>query len=434
MKRFLILFFCILVLIALPAYGKEAEVTEEYMEDSGFYRYYVGDSYIESTVRLGIVVPNVVRLTYGKNVEVTLYKGSEVQNFSSGGLIYGEGNYSLIIKNGDLTGTIDFKITNPTNEDMSFEDDFYNAVKFTQEYDNQRQMYRETMGDYYSLYANVPNNAVTNRAVKIYCTLNENITISAEKDGEEISFSSGKTFSDPGYYSVNVVYDGTEAAYEEDVSNITESDLSDFSESNMENAQAYTAPEDDPIGAVADVAQFRFYIVGGPQNKLNYINAPQDYEVAGITLNGKKVKVDNKSFFKAEEDGTYKVSFKAVKAGLPDYSFSYERDRTSPSASFEGVGRGGIAENDVVYNISDKNSEVKITSNNITMDFENNVIDKNGLYKIEVKDKAGNFNTYLINVDKPYYIGFVFILAIIIAAGVGVVLYIRYVKNNIRVR
>ncbi|MCD8089617.1 MAG: hypothetical protein LUD81_03170 [Clostridiales bacterium] len=79
------------------------------MENTGYYRYYLDDdNYIQSTVRLEGVVENIAQITYGDEVTVIVYKDGEALAFYSGDYIYGDGKYTVVIKNGDDIGRINF--------------------------------------------------------------------------------------------------------------------------------------------------------------------------------------------------------------------------------------------------------------------------------------------------------------------------------------
>lgn len=419
--------------MAAPVYAMEVKVQEIYIEDTGFYRYCITDeSYVESSVRLGGIVNNAVSLKKTGDIELTLYKDGKEEEMNEGGYIYSDGEYTLVISKGDLTGRVKFIMDNSVYENMDLADEFYNTVALQQSYDTKRGMYRLDMGGYYGFYAAVPNNALTNKSVKIYVPENENISITAEKNGAEISFASGQTFSDAGYYTINFIYSSPDNPYDKDIEAITQSDLNSITEEEMENVQLEVPPELNPLGAVADVAQYSFYITDKPQNKLNYINPPQDYSIGSVTLNGKRFDIKSNKSFKAEKDGIYKFTFKSD--ALPDYSYTFERDTTPPTLTFNNLGSGGKAKDSVSFTKNDKSSSVNITGNNIPFEFNNNTIDREGLYKIEVSDTAGNLNTYLVNVERALHINIFAAAAVLLAVIAAVAVYIYHIKNNIQIR
>lgn len=435
MKKILILFLCIIVFYPSAVFAGNVKMTEEYMEESGFYRYYLDDEYyIESNVQLGAVVKNIVKLTYNDYVNVVLYKDGEIQPYESGDYIYGDGEYTVVVKNDINTGRVNFILDTVSAESIDLEDEFYNSIKFTQSYDTDRRMYKEDMGEFYTLYSTVPNLSVTNKGVRIYFNEDESAYISGEKDGEEIEVLSGKLYSEPGYYSINVVYDVDTSLGDDYLEDVNESDLYAFSEESMDQAEAYTPSESQIYGSVATVAEFKFLIVNTPQNRLNYINPPQDYIISSIILDGKRVDIKDNSFYKTESDGQYKITFKSVDGTMPDYSFSYVKDRKAPTLTLENIGDGGIAKDKLLIVKNDKNSQTEISSNGSVLKFENDVIDTDGLYKIKVTDEAGNFNSYLVNVDIPIHISIIFILFIIAVAVIAIWLYVKHIGSNIQIR
>jgi hypothetical protein len=419
--------------MSVPVYAVDVKVQEVYSKETGFYRYYITDqSYVESNVRLGGIVSNAVILNTTSDIKLALYKNGKPTEINSEGYIYSDGEYTLIISKDDLTGKVNFVMDNSAYDNVDLTDEFYNAVTLKQSYDNKRSMYKLDMGNYYSFYASVPNNAMTNKGVKIYAPNNDDMTIIVEKNGEEVSFSSGQTFSDAGYYSVSFVYSSPNTPYDDEVNAITDEELAAVTDEEIENVQIDTPPKSNPLGAVADLARYSFYVSDKPQNRLNYINPPQDYSIASVTLNGKKTDIKADKCFKAEKDGIYKLTFKSDT--MPDYSCTFERDTTPPTLKFINLGSGGKSKDNLEFIKNDKSSEVTITSNDIEYSFDNGIIDREGLYKIEVKDTAGNVNAYLVNVEKPLHINIFALIAVLIAVVAAVAMYVYYIKNNIRIR
>ena len=245
---------------------------------------------------------------------------------------------------------------------------------------------------------------------------------------------SGKIFSEPGYYTVNIVYDVDSNEEYDDMSDVSESELYNFSEEAMDEAEAYTPDESNVYGAVATVAEYRFYVSKGVENKLNFINPPQDYVISSIVIDGKKADINDNMLYKVTADGTYIVTFESTDGIMPDYNFTYRRDRTAPRLELAGLGEGGIAKGSLAVNKTEDDTEIVISSNGSPLVFSNNVIDIDGLYQIKASDDAGNVSAYLVNVDIPMSINpaAVIVVAVIIAGGLWV--YIKHIKSDIKVR
>ncbi len=428
-----LIFTLFLILFPVSVFGAEVRVTEKYMEDTGFYRYYLNnDIYFESTMRLEAVVSNIVKITYNDYVSLSLYKDGASKSISSGDYIYGDGSYVIVMRDGDNVGRVSFVLDMVSMETINLDDSFYNNVTFEQSYDAERKMYKESMGSIYSIYTSVPDRGITDKSVKIVYASDSKSYITVTKDGEEISYSSGKLFTEPGCYCVNIVYD-TDTADMIELEGITESDLESLSEADMN----YSESDEDysnELEYIAATAQFKFRILDTPQNLTNFINPPRNYIISSVMLDGKKVDFEDETLFKAEEDGEYKFIFKNPAGKLPNYSFSYKRLKKIPTLSFEGIGKGGVSEDKVIITENQDYGEVEIHKNGVKYEASEGVIDEDGLYSIKVKDEAGNENTYMVNIDIPLRLNLWYLAAFIIIAAAAVLIYVRYIRNNIQIR
>lgn len=434
MKRLFWAVFVILSLFTVNAFAEDVRVTERYMESTGFYRYYIDDdTYVESNVQLGGVVENIVRLRYNDYVTAVLYKDGKIQSYESGDYIYGTGNYTVVIKNDDKIGRISFILQTYSYDDLDLESSFYKEVSLNQSYVPSQGAYAQSINESYTFYTSVPDGALTTGGVKIYAPEQEGVYITAEKDGEEIRFASGKTFSDPGYYVISFVFD-VEDDTDLIIEGITEEDLYNFSEADTDLARAEDLESTNLLETVAGVAYYRFTIIEGEQNKLNYIVPPLDYEIYKVYLNGIEAEAENKGCFKAEGQGSYRIVFKGKKDNLPDYSLNFIRDTVSPTISFEGMGDNGKAKNKVKIVKNDETAVIDITKNGFAYEPDDDVIKESGLYKITVEDEAGNMSVYLVNLTIPVKTNFVFIGLGLAAVILALYFYIKFCKNNIRIR
>ena len=119
---------------------------------------------------------------------------------------------------------------------------------------------------------------------------------------------------------------------------------------------------------------------------------------------------------------------------MPDYSFNYRRDRSAPRLTLKGIDAGGIARDQLEIIKQDESSRVEITGNGMSLSFEDNIIDVDGLYKINVTDEAGNFNSYMVRVEVPVRIGIAVILPLILIVIGAILVYIKYTGSHIQIR
>ncbi len=423
MKR--ILFFAVVFVILFPIslFAEEKELKETYIEDTGEYRYYIDDrNYVTSTQKLGGIVENVIKFTYNDYTYVSLYKDGKEAEILSGGYIYGEGDYTLKISNGKDSGSISFIIREPDTSDIG--SSIYTKKDFEQSYSQERGMYVLSLNGSYTFYSDIPNYAITDKAVKIYTPSDKKMSIMAYKDGGEIGFSSGKTFSEPGYYVISFVYDTADV----DDDRYSEEELAGFSEEDMGDASA-----DSSYFGIADVAVYSFTVINGPQNMLGYINPPFGYEISSVMLEGQRQTVDN-SFYRAEKDGNYRILFKGSQSGLPDYTLNFTRDTMPPRLSFEGVEKGGIAINRFRIKKDSEDTSVEIYKGGVPMENSPEEIDEDGLYRIVAYDNAGNAGAYIINLKRSIALSLLWLIPIIIAGAAAVWLYSSYIRKNIHIR
>ncbi len=427
MKKF-ITFICIAALLLLSAgnvLAAEIRLRESYIEDTGDYRYYLDErNYVTSSQQLGRIVENVIKLTYNDYTYVSLTKDGENCDIVSGGYIYGDGNYTLTIGNGKDSGSINFIMRQPSGE-LSEDENFYNKSVLTQAYSAEQGLYSLSLRGLYTFYSPVPNYSVTDKPVKLLTPADDRMDITAYKDGEEINYSSGKTFSDPGYYVLSFVYDSADI----DDDRYTESDLQGFSDEAMDNADIVV---DDSYFNIADIAVYSFLIIDGAQNKLNFINPPQDYTISSVMLDGQKQPV-NTRFYRPVNDGNYRILFKNNAGILPDYTLNFTRDTRAPALRFGNVGPGGIAHNKFSIIKDSDDTAVEILSGGAPYEYAPEITES-GLYKITATDGAGNTSAYLISLKKKYTAAYLLLIPLALAVAAGIKLYSAYVSNNIHIR
>ncbi len=427
MKK-IIAFICIALfslLSAVNAFAEEKKLTETYIEDTGDYRYYLDErNYVTSSQQLGRIVENVIKFTYNDYTYVSLTKDGENCDIVSGGFIYGDGNYTLTISNGKDTGSISFIMRQPSGE-LSEDENFYNKSAFTQAYSAEKGLYALSLRELYTFYSPIPNYAVTDKPVKLLTPADDRMDITVYKDGEEIKYASGKTFSDPGYYVLSFVYDSADL----DDERYTESELQGFSDEAMDNADIVV---DDSYFNIADIALYSFLIIDKAQNKLSFINPPQDYTISSVMLDGQKQNVDTR-FFKAVNDGNYRILFKNPSGVLPDYTLNFTRDTESPVLRFENVGPGGIARNK--FRIIKDSDDTVVQIYKGGMPYESTAeVTEAGLYKITASDSAGNTNAYIINLKKKYTWAYLLVIPLAAVFIAGIKLYSVYIGRNIQIR
>ncbi len=427
--------------LALTAYAAE-RLKETYNEDSGEYRYSLDkDNYVTSSKQLGRIVEGAVKLDYGSDVEVSLEKNGKAAEITSGGIVFEEGNYVLTVSDGEERASVNFMIKK-TDADLDSENVFYSISPVEQSYSAKDGMYHMSVGGRYTFRCNVPNLCITDRPVKVYMPSDEKLDVKVYKNGGEISFSSGKTFYEPGYYVFENVYEiaeDEELTDEEIMSDASEEEKTALAGDDITDEEIAALAEngdgtdgEENLG-IADVSKFSFCITDGPQSAVGIISPPQDHIIASVTLDGKKTETD-KNFFKAEKDGNYRIVFRNEAGKLPDRTFAFTRDTMPPTLDFENVGSGGIARGNFHIIKKDKGCNVEIYKNGELRDDLPDTIEEEGLYRIIASDDAGNSRVYMIRLKKGYEVYIFYFTAAILAAAVGIWLYSSYIGKNIHIR
>lgn len=425
--------------LALTLYAAD-KLKEEYNKDTGEYRYYLDKSnYVTSSKQLGKITEGTVKLTYNDYTEVSLKKDDEYVDIVSGGYIFEEGNYILTLSSGTKSASVSFILKKP-DTDFDAENVFYSISPLTQAYSADNGMYLLSVGNRYTFYSSVPNYCITDKPVKVYMPSDEKLDLKVYKDGSEISFASGKTLYETGYYVFETVYDiaeDEEITDEEIMSEATDDEVYAIANDDISDEELSALADDstdfDNSLSIAEVSKFSFCIIDPEKDNVGIISPPQDHIIASVTLDGKKINTD-KNFFKAEKDGSYRLIFKDKAGILPDRTLAFKRDTKPPALDFENVGRGGIARGSFRIIKKDDDSTVTIYKNGEPKEGLSDVIEEEGLYRVMASDSAGNSRVYLIRLKKNFTGYVLYAAAAIFAAAAGIWLYSSYVGKNIHIR
>ena len=157
-----------------------------------------------------------------------------------------------------------------------------------------------------------------------------------------------------------------------------------------------------------------------------YIEAPYDYRISGIFLNGKETGPGGGERVELERDGLYEVRFTPVKGKQPEWVSVFSRDTTAPALIFTPELSWKTEEKPVSFRPTEADAKIQVLLNNREVTLHDMTAAADGRYVIMISDSAGNSNEYSFNMKVkektsalPY---FVFVLIILISA-VSVVVY-----------
>ena len=237
-----------------------------------------------------------------------------------------------------------------------------------------------------TIYSSVADGMITAQAVAVKA--DAGVAFEVYLDGERIENMSGGPFQEPGEYVV--MYMG---------------------------------------GAVSERI-FSFTIVPEQCNYVTGYKLPMGFEMVNATLNDEPVAFD-RDYIKLAEEGEYNIQYQCMKTNVP-YEFRIRTDFTGPVLSLEevidGVARGPVdisdAKNAAVVNLYHDGEKIA----------QKDVLTESGEYYIELADEAGNMTTYsftiLIYFDGNSWLFFLLILA----ACIGVLIYLMHSRKHLRVR
>jgi hypothetical protein len=234
--------------------------------------------------------------------------------------------------------------------------------------------------------SNVADGMITAQGVSVKA--DAGVAFEVYLDGERLESISGGTFQEPGEYVV--MYMG---------------------------------------GAVSERI-FSFTIVPEQCNYVTGYTLPIGFEMVDATLNEEPVAFD-RNYIKLSEEGEYNIQYQCVKTNVP-YELRIRTDFTGPELSLEEV-INGTARGPVDISEAKQAAAVSIYHDGDKI-ARKDVLTESGEYYIELADEAGNKTTYsftiLIYFDGNSWLFFLLVLA----AGIGVVIYLMHSRKHLRVR
>ena len=237
-----------------------------------------------------------------------------------------------------------------------------------------------------AIYSSVADGMITAQGVSVKA--DAGVAFEVYLDGERLEGISGGTFQEPGEYVV--MYMG---------------------------------------GAVSERI-FSFTIVPEQCNYVTGYTLPIGFEMVDATLKEEPVAFD-RNYIKLSEEGEYNIQYQCVKTNVP-YELRLRTDFTGPELSLEEV-INGTARGPVDISEAKQAAAVSIYHDGDKI-ARKDVLTESGEYYIELADEAGNKTTYsftiLIYFDGNSWLFFLLVLA----AGIGVVIYLMHSRKHLRVR
>ena len=278
--------------------------------------------------------------------------------------------------------------------------DAYNEVTgLASYYDSSSGLFKNDLLTGASFYTNVPNGMVTNSAVRMETA--DEIDFAVLKDGEALEYEAGMTFDEAGSYMIypsqgTTVYLGEYGT------------------------------DKRPM--------FHFRIVSGPIRDMGIYNAPQGYEIGRITLDGEAVTEgldESGSWCYLAEDGEYEILLSHEENMTSDLNVTIVRDSTQPRflvSVEDSTAYFQYQSDDIAYCRLYRGDEL-VSDGQIPA-----MVSGSGTYRLEAYDEAGNMAYSEFEIDFHFNTGAIVVIVLVIALIVGLVVFLRRTRRQIKVR
>ena len=280
-------------------------------------------------------------------------------------------------------------------EDIYMTDGVNEGTGMQSGYDAVSGYYKHTLISGQSFYSDVQNGQITRLSVSLIGA--DGVDYEIYKDGELYEAEDRTHFTEAGSYLVIPV--SSDPVY----------------------LDAYQ--ENKPV--------FSFRIMDNAANDLSLVHAPDGYMIGSIYLDElpcKSAYQVNAHTVMLREDGDYRIE---MTDGEVTYEMSYTLDRVRPRFYVQ-VNKNTA---DIAY-LSDDVRESLIYRNEELYNSDSVIykIKDTGKYKLYVFDEAGNYSGRAFDVKYGMNKGAVVAVALVIAAVVGLFVYLRYLNTHVKVR
>ena len=161
-------------------------------------------------------------------------------------------------------------------------------------------------------------------------------------------------------------------------------------------------PGDAAIDYIIYEVNFYFTIIGGMENSLGAVPAPEGFVINGARMDGKNQKVEQERCYFISGDGYYEIGFEAQGDLKASARTEFTRDTMAPFLSFSReIEPEGIT-GEVEFYPSEPGCRVYMHYNGNRGYAATNRLTAAGVYELSVEDKAGNSRIYHVRLRQTY--------------------------------
>lgn len=308
--------------------------------------------------------------------------------------------------------------------------------------------------DYYVTFGGEVSTAdTTGDAVAVFS--NENLYVSATKNGEPMDYAFGDILSEEAVYIFRITDDygnSTTFTVTIDKSVSFSANIGNGLISNggvvFENDEKLTVlvTKDNQVVAYefgqtlnaegsykvilrdgyGNEQTIEFLIVSGIKKSLDY-TLGENVEILSVKRDGESIEAENNRL-NFTEDGTYIVT---ARADGKEYEFALLLDATPPTIVIDGVENGGVADAVVTLSEPSEQATVEVYFNGELIPYElGQELSEYGEYRVVVTDQAGNVSEYSFTLEHILNGGAIALIVIVILVVIGVIVAVVIMRKK----
>ena len=308
--------------------------------------------------------------------------------------------------------------------------------------------------DYYVTFGGEVSTAdTTGDAVAVFS--NENLYVSATKNGEPMDYAFGDILSEEAIYIFRITDDygnSTTFTVTIDKSVSFSANIGNGLISNggvvFENDEKLTVlvTKDNRVvayefGQTLDAEgsykvilrdgygneqTIEFLIVSGIKKSLDY-TLGENVEILSVKRDGESIEAESNRL-NFTEDGTYIVT---ARADGKEYEFALLLDATPPTIVIDGVENGGVADAVVTLSEPSEQATVEVYFNGELIPYElGQELSEYGEYRVVVTDQAGNVSEYSFTLEHILNGGAIALIVIVILVVIGVIVAVVIMRKK----
>ena len=205
-------------------------------------------------------------------------------------------------------------------------------------------------------------------------------------------------------------------------------EVQDVNYEHIEEPGAYVL-EATGIGATSSRIM-EFSILTKITGKLETFTVPEGFTITDVRLDG-ALKSHNAQSVEMTDEGGYVVHYRC-NAAERTYSLEIEVDHTPPTLKLEAV-KDNVAKGPVDISDMEEGVTASIKLGNRTINAKD-TLSQSGMYHIVLTDPAGNKTTYTFRILMYFNMSSIGFLILLLAAVVGLTIYLVVSRNKLRVR